>query len=85
MDIDSNKLLVATVSIVAITWIFCAALIILLPTGMMTLTGHMVHGNFEGMVWSMNAAGFFIGLITWSALAGAIVWLIAILYNKLIT
>jgi hypothetical protein len=85
MNIDANKLFVATVSIVAMVWIFCAALVILLPSGMMTMTGHMIHGNLQGMAWSMNATGFFVGLIIWSALAGVIVWLIAILYNKLIT
>ncbi len=83
MTLDPTKLFVAVAAAFAIAWVICAAFVIVLPAGMMTLSGHMIHTELEGMNWSMNMAGFFTGLIAWSALAGAIAWVSAIIYNRM--
>lgn len=83
MKIDANKLFVATAITFAVSWIICAIFVGLLPVGMMTMTGHMVHMNLGSLSWSMTFTGFITGLIAWSLLPGAIAWCIATIYNRL--
>lgn len=83
MKLDAWKLFLSTLGTFAIIWTACAALVLLLPVGMMWLTGHMAHMDFQSFTWSMSTSGFFVGLIAWSVLAAGVVWLIASLYNRL--
>lgn len=83
MKCNANKLFLATTITVAITWVLCAIAVSLMPAEMLWLTGHMVHLNLDGFKWSLTIIGFFVGLAAWTLLAGVIVWLIAIVYNRL--
>jgi uncharacterized protein DUF5676 len=81
--LNSTKLFVAAAIAAAIAWVICAAFVMFLPSPMLTLSGQMVHADFEGMAWSITATGLFVGLVAWSVLTGAFAWLIATIYNKL--
>jgi hypothetical protein len=84
MALDAAKFGLATGIVFAAFWIVCSALIVVLPTGMMNISGSMVHGDFGGMGWSMNIAGFGAGLVAWSIAAGIVAWAVAAVYNKLL-
>ncbi len=64
-------------------WILCSLLVVLIPTPMMQMGGHMIHTDLNMMSWTMTFFGFVIGLIAWSLWAGVTGWLIAIIYNRL--
>ncbi len=84
MKHDANKMFVAVAVTFAVIWIICAVLVWAVPTVMTALTGHMVHLDLKELVWSMTAAGFFIGLVSWSLLSGVIAWVIVLIYNRLL-
>ncbi len=84
MKLDAIKLGLATAIIFGVVWIICSLFVILTPGGMMQMSGHMVHSNFEGMGWSLHWTGFFVGLVTWSVFSGLFVWAIAATYNRLL-
>ena len=33
---------------------------------MMAITGHMMHGDFSLMEWTLTGTGFIVGLIAWA-------------------
>jgi len=82
MKLNANALALAVASSVAAVWVVCSIIVALMPGMSMHMTGYMMHSDFSGMQWSMNPAGFLVGLVIWSVFAGVIVWLIASLYNK---
>lgn len=83
MKLDANRLFVAVTISVAIAWIICVALVGVAPGGMMSMTGYMMHSDFQGMSWSIHATGIVAGLFSWSLSAGALAWLAATIYNYL--
>lgn len=84
MKLDAIKLGFATAIIFALAWIICSLFVIIAPSGMMQMSGHMVHSNFEDMGWSLHWTGFFVGLVTWSVFSGLFVGAIAATYNRLL-
>ena len=68
----------------AILWIICSAAVAVLPGFMMTMSGHMMHGDFSQMGWTLTWAGVFLGLVAWAAVAFVSGWLIAAVYNRLL-
>ena len=84
MKLDAIKLAAATAIIFAIVWIICSLLVIVIPGGMMQMSGHMLHADLGNMGWSMHWAGFVVGLILWTLLPAVLVWAIAALYNRLL-
>ncbi len=83
MKLDANRLFVAVAASVAVVWLICVVLVGVAPGGMMSMSGHMMHADFQGMSWSMSPYGIFAGLIGWSLSAGALAWLAATIYNFL--
>ena len=83
MKINATKFGLAAALTFAILWLVCSLLIWLLPSLMMDMTGHMIHGNWSQMGWQLSVSGIFMGLISWSVLAGVYGWLLATIYNKL--
>ncbi len=83
MTLNANKLALATVIVFAVLWIICSALVALMPNVMLTLTGYMVHAEFETFRWSLTGAGVIGGLVLWSLIPGITVWLVAAAYNRL--
>jgi len=84
MKLNAVKLGVATAIVFAVVWVICSILVVLIPGGMMQMSGHMLHADLGGHGWSMHWIGFFVGLILWSVLPALLVWAIAALYNRLI-
>jgi hypothetical protein len=84
MKLDAINFGLASAAAFSILWVICSLLVITIPTGMMQMSGDMVHGDLSSMQWSMGVQGIFIGLIGWSILAGVTGWLIAVIYNKLL-
>jgi hypothetical protein len=83
MKLNASKLFFAVSLAVAIVWLICVALVGLAPGGMMTMSGHMMHSDFNGMSWTLNMTGIVAGLLIWSLSAGALAWLAATIYNFL--
>lgn len=67
----------------AVLWVICSALVAILPGPMMAITGHMMHGDFTAMGWTLTWTGFFFGLVGWAVVAGITAWAIALIYNRL--
>lgn len=65
----------------AVTWTICSLLVVFIPNLMMSMSGHMVHGDFTMMNWTMGFDGFLIGLLAWTIVSGFIAWLTAVFYN----
>ena len=83
MKLDAFKLGLATAIVLAIIWLICGALVVVIPAAMMQMSGHMLHADLSGGAWSMHWVGFLFGLVLWSVLGGALVWAVAALYNRL--
>jgi len=64
--------------------VICFIFVIILPSFMMGMSGHMVHGELSGMQWHLTLAGFICGLLAWSVGTGLIAALIAYIYNKIV-
>ena len=84
MKLDAIKIGYATAIAFALVWIVCSLLVWSLPSLMLGMSGHMVHGDFSQMGWHMTFFGVITGLIAWSVIAGAIATLVAYIYNKLV-
>ena len=84
MKVDAAKIGLSTGIVFGIVWIICSIFVVIVPAGMMQMSGMMIHGNLGNLGWTMNWAGFFVGLVAWSALAGVLVGATAALYNRLI-
>ncbi len=80
MKLNAGKLSLATAAAFAILWAICSALILTIPNVMLTLSGYMAHAEFASS-WSLTAVGFFVGLVLWSLIPAATVWLVAVLFN----
>lgn len=82
VTISARRLAIAFGIAAAILWIFCSALIALIPGPMMSITGHMFHANMGDIGWTLTLVGFVIGLVAWVVCAAATGWLIGWLYNR---
>ena len=85
MKINSAKLALACTVAISITWVICSLLVMLMPLGMMQMTGHMVHGDFSDLKWTMGMHGLLFGLVGWALVAGFTGWLISVLYNRFVS
>lgn len=83
LKLDEVKLGVATTLATGVFWVVCSILVLLMPTGMMSSSGWMMHMDMAEFGWRMTWGGFFFGGILWSLLAGLFVWLIAAIYNRI--
>jgi hypothetical protein len=45
----------------------------------------MIHAHLESFTWVLTLTGYLIGLTAWSAWAAATGWLIAVIYNKVVS
>lgn len=84
MTLNAIKMGCATSIAFALAWVICSLFVVMLPSFMMGMSGHMVHAELSGMQWHLNLAGFIYGLLAWSVSAGLIAALIAYIYNKLV-
>ncbi len=84
MKLDALKLGLATAITVAIIWLACSLLVMLMPSMMLSLSGDMLHMQLSHMGWHLTLLGVVKGLIAWSISAGFTGWLLATIYNRLI-
>lgn len=84
MKLDPNPFAAACAFVTAILWIVCALAVAALPGPMMNMTGHMMHTDVTEFRWALNWLSFFVGLVSWTAIAGVAGWLIAVIYNRLL-
>lgn len=82
MKLNSNAMGMSFAAAFAILWIFGSLLVMILPSFMMNMTGHMAHENLNDMGWAFTFTGFMFGLVAWAVTAGAIGWLVGFFYNK---
>ena len=85
MKLDPSALAIASAVAIAIIWTFCSLLVFALPSMMSGMTGHMIHAHLDTFTWMLTLTGYLIGLIAWSVWAAITGWLIAIVYNKVVS
>ena len=85
MKLDAMKLGCAAAATFAVLWILCSTMVMFMPGAMMTMSGHMVHADLSSMEWHLDAAGFAIGLCAWTIVAGVTGWLLAVIYNRMLS
>ncbi len=84
MKLDAIKFGLASAIAFSIAWIICSIFVMAMPTGMMRISGHMMHGDFSSMQWDLGMSGLIVGLVSWAVVAGVMGWLMATIYNKLL-
>ena len=84
MKLNPNKFAAASAAAFALLWLICSATVYLLPESMMTITGHMMHGDFSLMSWTLTWAGFVVRFVAWVFCAWIIALLIVIIYKRLL-
>ncbi|TNE40714.1 MAG: hypothetical protein EP347_03125 [Alphaproteobacteria bacterium] len=82
MKLDPNALALSSGVTALVLWFICSVFVFLAPGPMMNMTGSMMHADVSHMSWQLNASGFFIGLILWTALSALTGWLVATFYNR---
>lgn len=85
MKINSIKFGIASAFSFFILWIICSLLVIIMPAETMKISSYMLHADLSSLKWNMKISGLFIGLISWTITAGIAGWLIATIYNKLLS
>lgn len=84
MKLSSFKFGLAAACAVGVTWILCSIMVLLLPSMSLNLGGYMMHVDLSNITWQMGLAGFLLGLILWTLLAGIIASLTATIYNEFV-
>jgi hypothetical protein len=64
-------------------WTVCSLLVLLAPTPMTAITGHMLHTKMDEFVWHLTWPGYLVGLVSWTVCAAITGWLITSVYNWL--
>jgi hypothetical protein len=83
MKLQTTQFALACALAALILWVICSLFVMLMPMGMMSMSGYMMHGEFSTLQWQLGMHSFFLGLIAWTITAGVFGWLIAAIYNKL--
>ncbi len=83
MRLSPTSLAAASAIAIAIIWTLCSVLVAILPSIMMSMTGHMIHAHMDDFSWRLTVTGYLVGLIAWSAWAAVTGWLIALVYNRI--
>lgn len=83
MNINSTKFGIASGLTASILWLICSVIVMVAPAMMLSVTGDMMHMQFNDMGWNLTLYGVCIGLIAWFAVASISAWLLATIYNKL--
>ena len=84
MKLDALKLGMASAIAVALIWLVCSLLVMLMPAMMLSISGDMLHMQLMEMGWRLTLVGVVKGLVAWSVLAGIAGWLLAVIYNRLL-
>jgi 2TM family of unknown function (DUF5676) len=85
MNLNAIKFGWASAISFSIAWLVCSLLVWIIPDSMMRISGGMLHLDLSTMGWHMSLVNFSLGLVGWALTAGIIGWLLAAIYNKLIT
>ena len=84
MKLDAGKFGLAAAAALALIWIICSIIVLLLPGTAMMAGGSMMHADFGATNWNLHFAGFLAGLVLWPLTAGLTAWLSASIYNRLL-
>lgn len=83
MKMHTINFAAACAAALSVVWIICLLLVMLMPMGMMELSGSMMHMELTNMQWSMSLKGLIVGVIAWALVGGFTGALIATFYNRL--
>ena len=83
MKLNANVFGLAAAVTVAVLWVICSLLVVLMPGMSMNLSGYMMHSDFSALQWDMHLTGFLGGLVVWMIFAYAFGWLMAMIYNRM--
>lgn len=83
MKLNANAFGLSAAATVAILWVLCSLIVVIMPGISMNMSGYMMHTDFTGMQWDMHITGFIGGLVIWAIFAYVFGWLLALIYNRL--
>lgn len=83
MKLDAIKFGLACAIALATSWMICVLFVMIMPFGMMEMSGNMLHMDVSGMKWDMGFHGLIVGTVAWAIVGGFIGGLIATTYNRL--
>jgi len=83
MRLDALRLSVASALAFAVIWALCSALVWGAPGMSIMAAQGMMHANPPMAPMMVTPAGFIVGLVGWSIVAGVTGGLVALIYNGL--
>jgi len=84
MKLDAIKFGLACAISMAILWVICVLFVMMMPMGMMEMSGSMMHMDLSEIEWDMGLHGLIVGMIAWAIVGGFSGGLIATIYNRLL-
>ncbi len=85
MKLNPIGLGMASAIATAILWVICSVFVVLFPGFAESMTAGMMHSDTASISLTMAWTGVLWGLIGWTVFAGVFGWLIAIIYNRLLS
>lgn len=85
MTLNAFKFGMASAITAAILWLTCSLLVMLMPAMMLSMSGDMLHMQLNEMGWHLTLIGVVTGLLAWFVAAGIAGWLLAAIYNRLLS
>lgn len=83
MNIHAVKFGISCGLAAAILWVFCSALVALLPGAMLSMSGNMMHMQLGSLGWHLTIAGVVSGLVAWTVVSGIAGWVVISIYNRI--
>lgn len=82
MKLDPKALVRATVLVMVLGYVLCAAFVAMAPRATMAFFGLALHTDLSMLPVALSARSFVAGLLFWSGLTAIAAWLTAWLYNR---
>lgn len=84
MKINALKFGLASAVSASVLWVICSAMVMVMPSMMLSISGEMMHMQLADMGWQLTLIGAAKGLVAWFVVAGIAAWLLATTYNRLL-
>lgn len=82
MRLVTSALAGAAAIVAAVQYVFCAALVALVPESFTRLVGYVIHADLSSFDRSISWFGFCVGLVAWTVLCAASAAALGVVYNR---
>jgi hypothetical protein len=84
MKVNVRSLSMAVAVAFGIAWVVCSVIVFLFPLQSAVMTAYMLHVDPMDLDWQLSITSVLCGLVMWSVIPGAIAWLAAKTYSRLL-